>query len=267
MSDSADTRRSSLVTGHSSSESWWITAFFALFWAIILGSIGGVVGALSPVLPKRPDDLRPPGQGAGPGLGAMAALFLGFLVGMTAGGLLGLVLRVARARRLLRLITAVGLLVVLGEFGWAAYVTHAAASRVFPAELWIYPNPPADATEQVYFTYSENGIRRTNAYTKLQPLGQPGSFPLGFMNRELSATITWPAPRQFEIRLDFSPERQVPLKVNVGGGWQTIAGPWQDVYALLDRKPTSLPVELSPIEHHLLIKGRWLATPDGNTGR
>jgi hypothetical protein len=59
----------------------------------------------------------------------------------------------------------------------------------------------------------------------------------------------------------------VPLRVNVGGAWQTAAGPWHDVQARLDHKSTTLPVELSPVKHHLLITGRWSATPESKAGR
>ena len=64
-----------------------------------------------------------------------------------------------------------------------------------------------------------------------------------------SASVAWPAARQFEVTLKFDPKgAQQTLKVFVVG--------FSEVEATCDQKPMDVPAELPPGKHLLVIKGR-----------
>jgi hypothetical protein len=67
----------------------------------------------------------------------------------------------------------------------------------------------------------------------------------------ISAAVIWPAPRTFEVTVDFDskvPERALKAAVATNS--------FLEVEAKLDEARISLPVELPPGKHRLVIRSR-----------
>jgi hypothetical protein len=123
------------------------------------------------------------------------------------------------------------------------------------------PETPArnpTSRQNVFITVHKDGL---TIYDGLNVAYSRGVGPAGTVETlnfppPTSMMLAWPAPRQFEVTLDFDPGKsQRGLKVEVDAD---VPGS-VDVKATLDQGPAALPVKL-PLgggKHRLVIKGRF----------